>query len=70
MRNKLTVFESRNQLLEQEKSDLTETVNMLRGASKSENHGKTVGSVSRSARRSSANVRTVRYLAYSVVTTR
>ena len=40
MRNKLTVFESRNQLLEQEKSDLTETVNMLRGASKSENHGK------------------------------
>ena len=39
MRNKLTVFESRNQLLEQEKSDLTETVNMLRG-SKSENHGK------------------------------
>ena len=40
MRNKLTVFESRNQLLEQEKSDLTETVNMLRGSSKSENHGK------------------------------
>ena len=40
MRNKLTVFESRNQLLEQEKSDLTETVNMLRGSGKSENHGK------------------------------
>merc|ERR1712209_373569 len=32
LRNKLTVFESRNQLLEQEKSDLTETVNMLRGS--------------------------------------
>merc|ERR1719323_1611485 len=30
LRNKLTVFESRNQLLEQEKSDLAETVNMLR----------------------------------------
>ena len=39
MRNKLTVFESRNQLLEQEKSDLTETVNMLRG-SKPETQGK------------------------------
>ena len=39
MRNKLTVFESRNQLLEQEKSDLTETVNMLRG-SKTETQGK------------------------------
>lgn len=32
LRNKLTVFESRNQLLEQEKSDLTETVNMLKGS--------------------------------------
>ena len=40
MRNKLTVFESRNQLLEQEKSDLTETVNMLSSA-KSEIPGKT-----------------------------
>merc|ERR1719147_572141 len=36
LRNKLTVFESRNQALEQEKSDLTETVNMLRGSTKSE----------------------------------
>merc|ERR1712227_1043302 len=32
LRNKLTVFESINQLLEQEKSDLTETVNMLKGS--------------------------------------
>ena len=39
MRNKLTVFESRNQLLEQEKSDLTETVNML-GSARSEIQGK------------------------------
>ena len=30
LRNKLTVYESQNQLLEQEKSDLAETVNMLR----------------------------------------
>merc|ERR1712012_1009366 len=29
LRNKLTVFESRNQLLEQEKNDLTETINMI-----------------------------------------
>merc|ERR1719516_288006 len=36
LRNKLTVFESRNQALEQEKSDLTETVNMLRTSVKPE----------------------------------
>ena len=36
LRNKLTVYESRNQLLEQEKSDLTETVNMLSAGVKSE----------------------------------
>ena len=36
LRNKLTVYESRNQLLEQEKSDLTETVNMLSAEVKSE----------------------------------
>ena len=30
LRNKLTVFESRNQLLEQEKSDLATTVEMLK----------------------------------------
>merc|ERR1719323_3053644 len=29
LRNKLTVFESRNQLLEQEKNNLTETINMI-----------------------------------------
>ena len=36
LRNKLTVYEGRNQLLEQEKSDLTETVNMLSAGVKSE----------------------------------
>ena len=58
MRNKLTVFESRNQLLEQEKSDLTETVNML-GSAKSEIQGKNQEGreVSRRASRSSGNVK-------------
>ena len=52
MRNKLTVFESRNQLLEQEKSDLTETVNMLSSA-KSEMPGKTAERASRTTSRHS-----------------
>ena len=39
LRNKLTVYEGRNQLLEQEKSDLTETVNMLSAGVKSEPDG-------------------------------
>ena len=39
LRNKLTVYEGRNQLLEQEKSDLTETVNMLSAEVKSEPDG-------------------------------
>ena len=36
MRNKLTVVESKNSLLEQEKGDLAETVNLLRTSVKSE----------------------------------
>ena len=36
LRNKLTMVESKNSLLEQEKEDLTGTVNMLRTSVKSE----------------------------------